>query len=249
MGEHAARRAAVAGLAGPERDLLARGADAAARGAEEALHREVLEVARRERGRGLEVLRREDLCTGEVDWAQRLRAEVLAELELPGGVRLGGEELEEAVYLAAVFRQNAFAFAAEDGGRREVIFPTICRANHSCAPNAVLVPCAESNEESMLVACRPVAAGEPVEISYLPARYLLRGAPQRRDALREKWGFACACPRCAADLDLMRRFAVRCEACGAAEAAAAGLGRGAGLRCVSCAAEVPGSAPLAEEAM
>ena len=45
----------------------------------------------------------------------------------------------------------------------------------------------------------PIAAGEEVTVSYSAAA-LFRPREQRQAILRERWGFACDCPRCRGEL-------------------------------------------------
>jgi len=160
-----------------------------------------------------------------------LAARVRSELQQAGAdtADLPEEALAAMVSLACVFSVNSFSFS-EDGGRRnDVVFPTICRANHSCSPNAVVVPGGHP-AETRLVAIRPIAAGEPVEICYFPSEYLMRTISQRRDALEKKFHFRCCCPRCEAVTDLTRRFVAEC-ACGVGDFTADKDSR---LCCVAC---------------
>ena len=97
------------------------------------------------------------------------------------------------------------------------LFPVICLANSSCAPNCT------SEEEGgggggggaegaapgyVLRARRALAAGEECTVAYVP-----RAWPKARRAaeLRSGWGFECACARCAAPHDDTQ--VARCSAC------------------------------------
>eukprot|EP00747_Dinoflagellata_sp_TGD_P179328 gnl/TRDRNA2_/TRDRNA2_29976_c0_seq2.p1 gnl/TRDRNA2_/TRDRNA2_29976_c0~~gnl/TRDRNA2_/TRDRNA2_29976_c0_seq2.p1 ORF type:complete len:330 (+),score=64.78 gnl/TRDRNA2_/TRDRNA2_29976_c0_seq2:84-1073(+) len=116
------------------------------------------------------------------------------------------------VMLALVFNKNSFSFDGPTGLRMELIFPMITRANHSCAPNAVIVP-TDRPDESSLKALRAISPGEPVEICYFQEPCLLRTAKQRQDIIQAGWTFVCRCGRCEAAIDNTRRFAVDCTAC------------------------------------
>jgi hypothetical protein len=75
--------------------------------------------------------------------------------------------------------------------RGAAVFPLASGLNHSCAPNCE-VAFAEDNAV-FVVATRDVALGEELTISYVDAS----GADdERREELRETYGFECACARC-----------------------------------------------------
>jgi hypothetical protein len=75
--------------------------------------------------------------------------------------------------------------------RGAAVFPLASSLNHSCAPNCE-VAFAEDNAV-FVVATRDVALGEELTISYVDAS----GADdERREELRETYGFECACARC-----------------------------------------------------
>ena len=76
--------------------------------------------------------------------------------------------------------------------RGAALFPLASGLNHSCAPNCELA-FAEDNS-AHVVTTRAVALGEELTISYVDAG----GADdERREELRETYGFECACARCA----------------------------------------------------
>ena len=87
-----------------------------------------------------------------------------------------------------IFRTNAYF----DGGSGYV-FETLCRANHSCAPN-----CAKAMSAGRVdvVALRAVPRGEEITVSYLK---LDAPGAARRAYLREKYNFDCRCARCVLD--------------------------------------------------
>ena len=75
--------------------------------------------------------------------------------------------------------------------RGAAVFPLASGLNHSCAPNCE-VAFVEDNAV-FVVATRDVALGEELTISYVDAS----GADdERREELRETYGFECACARC-----------------------------------------------------
>ena len=84
------------------------------------------------------------------------------------------------------------AASAFPSARGAAVFPLASGLNHSCAPNCELA-FAEDNS-AHVVTTRAVALGEELTISYVDAG----GADdERREELRETYGFECACARCA----------------------------------------------------
>ena len=72
------------------------------------------------------------------------------------------------------------------------VFPLVSGINHSCDPNCE-VAYVEDNGV-MIVARRPIAAGEELTISYVDPEM---DDEDRREELEETYGFECACPKCA----------------------------------------------------
>jgi len=204
-------------------------------------------------GAALGDIRGANLHAGTEDLARGIRDEICTSNDADAEA-LVGEVLEDVVYLACVFHQNAFSFPGQDCRRNDVLFPTIARLNHSCTPNAVIVPCKQP-QESQLVALRPIAEDETVEICYCPTQYLLRSTEHRRAVLEKKWGFVCHCLRCDLPLEAARCFSLSCSACGAARLLATAARRG--LACPACGGDSGaggdgdcgsgGAAPLAAE--
>ena len=99
----------------------------------------------------------------------------------------------EAVVGACVV--NCYHF---EPGETEALFLKGSRFEHSCAPNASFLP--QQIEESLLVgswrALRLIEEGEAVAVSYLLPEELRWSCSARRDALRQRFGFHCACARC-----------------------------------------------------
>ena len=129
-----------------------------------------------ERGRPLNGLR------GRVDGADGERWAVAT---ARGRKSVRGRNLKTA---GGIFRTNAYF----DGGSGYV-FETLCRANHSCAPN-----CAKAMSAGRVdvVALRAVPRGEEITVSYLK---LDAPGAARREYLREKYNFDCRCARCVLD--------------------------------------------------
>jgi len=175
------------------------------------------------------------LAAGLHDGGEDVTARVRAELREAGAetAQVPEEVLEQMVSLSCVFRVNSFSFPGEDCRRNDLILPTICRANHSCLPNAEIVP-GKTPGETKLVAIRPIAAGEPVEICYFPSDYLMRTTPQRRAALEQKFHFQCGCRRCEAPTDLTRRFAAGPTCCGCGGGGDFSVDKSSQLCCIAC---------------
>lgn len=79
------------------------------------------------------------------------------------------------------------------------LYATLCFSNHSCSPNAMPKHSLKQHwRHAALVAVRDVAAGEEITWSYHDAAIFLSYG-DRRDLLREKFGFWCRCRLCAID--------------------------------------------------
>lgn len=76
-------------------------------------------------------------------------------------------------------------------------FPICGQANHACRPNARFI-WDDERREGKLVAIRAIHAGEEVLMSYLN-RYC-PGA-ERRELLRQRFGFECTCTSCQRDTE------------------------------------------------
>ncbi|KAJ7032706.1 hypothetical protein C8F04DRAFT_1003440 [Mycena alexandri] len=73
------------------------------------------------------------------------------------------------------------------------ICPRLCRANHSCVPNAHLSHVSETFE-CKLIAIRPIAEGEEITVSNLDSLSVSRA--ERREYLQERYKFECHCAAC-----------------------------------------------------
>ncbi|KAL3917216.1 MAG: hypothetical protein SGILL_004814 [Bacillariaceae sp.] len=78
------------------------------------------------------------------------------------------------------------------GGR---IYETISRVNHSCNPNAVIVPMGENDNGQRVVAATDIAAGTEITISYLGLLLYADTAVRRKKLSTTKY-FECQCARC-----------------------------------------------------
>jgi len=163
-------------------------------------------------GAGVAEIRAADLDVGDAAFAEGVARELAeALLEDPS---LGDDVvIEDVAYVARVFGKNSFSFEGEDGRSNEVIFRTISRASHSCAPNATIRE-GPSRSESLLIAVREMHLGDPVNIFYLADQCLLKSTASRRAAIQKEWRFLCRCDRCEAELDHTRAFCFECS-CGA----------------------------------
>jgi len=164
-------------------------------------------------GKGLGVLAARPLQRGE-----RLLAELpLATLTRRGG-RLDQHAFEDVVgtlspsaraaYFAlsqsevlygsrksaeGVWRSNAYPTGTlADGAPQAAVFSLACRLNHSCSPNAH-VAWSTNLQRQTVHALRPIKEGDEVLVSYLEPGL---ARCERRDAIRRKFGFDCACSLC-----------------------------------------------------
>mmetsp|Transcript_104793 Transcript_104793/g.295064 ORF Transcript_104793/g.295064 Transcript_104793/m.295064 type:complete len:486 (-) Transcript_104793:68-1525(-) len=108
-------------------------------------------------------------------------------------------EPEDSILVRDVLHFNSFA--AGLSGADEVVFATLSRANHDCAPN-----CMVDGDEGTLRTIRDVANGDQLTISYLDEASLLLARDARRALFQERWDFLCGCGRCTATADDTRRF-------------------------------------------
>ncbi|KAJ6520730.1 hypothetical protein B0H19DRAFT_845144, partial [Mycena capillaripes] len=74
------------------------------------------------------------------------------------------------------------------GTRFAALFPTLCRANHACVPNAYY-----AHLRGRLFALRAIAQGEEITIGYTD---LLAPRETRRARLQAGYGFNCECATC-----------------------------------------------------
>lgn len=80
------------------------------------------------------------------------------------------------------------------------IWPLVSRSNHACAPNARLAATAAEPLAELLLATRPIAAGEAVCWNYLgDEAFLALDWRARNRQLLTDFRFLCRCPRCEAE--------------------------------------------------
>ncbi|KHN94462.1 MYND finger family protein [Metarhizium album ARSEF 1941] len=108
----------------------------------------------------------------------------------------GESDVHKAVELLCKIQTNAFHRWDADLGQVGVFLePTLAMANHSCIPNAVVQ---FIGRKAVLMAERPIEAGDEIEISYTDYTMPLSA---RREALKQ-YSFECACARCRGDLNV-----------------------------------------------
>lgn len=84
------------------------------------------------------------------------------------------------------------------------LFLSACRMEHSCAPNCSFTTLGDT---LWMTAIRDVAPGDALSIDY--GNFFYRPTPERRESLRESYGFDCLCSACVAQPDVCRAF--RCQ--------------------------------------
>jgi len=107
---------------------------------------------------------------------------------------LSSETSSEMQALFARDEANGFALWSPSYERRGVLAaPSAALFNHSCVPNAAKLQVGLKVEIRTL---RAISAGEELRFCYVPLTETGRG---RREILQTHFGFACDCPRCAAE--------------------------------------------------
>lgn len=89
------------------------------------------------------------------------------------------------------FLQNAWGI---EGGPSSGVFAQICKANHSCEPNAEF-EYDYSRGVGILTAVRDIALNEEISVAYID---LDMERIERQHAL-SSWGFLCLCQKCLAE--------------------------------------------------
>ncbi|KAI1482562.1 hypothetical protein F4774DRAFT_280372 [Daldinia eschscholtzii] len=110
---------------------------------------------------------------------------------------LSKSNLADAMEILCKLQVNSFNRLDADIGQSGTYFnPALAMVNHSCIPNAFVQFIGRA---TVLHAYREIKKGEEVEISYIEST-LHRS--QRQEALKTRYRFDCACPRCKEDLDV-----------------------------------------------
>lgn len=106
-------------------------------------------------------------------------------------------EWEAADALVEALRVFGFNAYFSCNNRSQILYALICKANHSCAPNATVHP-SESGPGSLLCT-HPVQEGDEITVSYLTERDLHKPCKQRQAVLHRGWEFTCMCSRCSTE--------------------------------------------------
>ncbi|KAI1803362.1 hypothetical protein F4811DRAFT_525191 [Daldinia bambusicola] len=105
--------------------------------------------------------------------------------------------LAEAMEIMCKLKVNSFNRLDADIGQSGTYFNSaLAMVNHSCIPNAFVQFIGRA---AILHAYQEIKKGEEIEISYIEST-LHRS--QRQEALKTRYHFECACPRCKEDLDV-----------------------------------------------
>lgn len=122
------------------------------------------------------------------------------------------------------FQHNCFHFPGKKSGTRPnshpqthiVVYPTICMANHSCVPNAMLLIDSRVSRggivraQGRLVASKTIPAGGEIFLDYTTEGNWLYTHTTRKAELNLGWNFICTCngcePRSQAQMDEGKRF-------------------------------------------
>ncbi|KAJ7647806.1 hypothetical protein FB45DRAFT_1020016 [Roridomyces roridus] len=95
-------------------------------------------------------------------------------------------------HIRGVILTNAFPANIPDLAEpRTALFPTLCRANHDCRPNAHYSFCKDTFT-GRLVAVRPIVAGEEITVGYID----VAGPRAKRQEDLKRYRFLCACKTC-----------------------------------------------------
>jgi len=73
----------------------------------------------------------------------------------------------------------------------EAVYPRLSKLNHSCDPNCTVAYI--GSNECIIFANRPITPNEELTISYVPRGWSVL---QRKEHLKQRYGFDCACTRC-----------------------------------------------------
>ncbi|CAE8611464.1 unnamed protein product [Polarella glacialis] len=103
------------------------------------------------------------------------------------------------------YRQALISFQSNawrgPGDGRFSLYQTICRANHSCSPNALV---GNDNGKGTFTALQTIAPGDEIRPSYVSVEVLESSVMERRQVLAQGWGFWCGCHRCMSEASCSR---------------------------------------------
>ena len=134
---------------------------------------------------------------GEYKGMKKGRAQVkLIDLGVTKGIKL--ENLKTA---GGIYRTNAFGVTSATGGQDGCLFEVLSRFNHACFGAASVTKSTRfdmvsGDHVADVMAVRDVAEGEELSICYLGEDDRELDAEQRREYLRMKYRFDCACSQC-----------------------------------------------------
>ena len=119
-------------------------------------------------------------------------------IEIPKGMQLIKREVlttKDIHALAMQIEMNRFAMNY-DGRNGVALFPEASMFNHQCTPNVELTFHMNMNKEYVVEArvCAPIAKGDQLFVNYIPGNDL--PITRLSMALRDRWGFECACAEC-----------------------------------------------------
>lgn len=98
--------------------------------------------------------------------------------------------------MADIFQANAFG---SQDGNFSFMYLHICKANHSCIPNAEVIPHEDdSPAKPRLVAIKSIDKDEEIFITYNTVLHMKQRS-ERQEYLRQHFDFQCSCTICTAD--------------------------------------------------
>lgn len=114
--------------------------------------------------------------------------------DLAQDAALFGESTPKSI--EGIIGTNGIPFTAADGREFGAIFPRAARINHSCDANAIYA-WHDGLRRLTVHAARPIRRGEEITFNYSCFDRVFCPRDERRRRLRENFGFACACRKCA----------------------------------------------------
>jgi len=132
-----------------------------------------------------------------IDIAQELE-EYLGEIDLITYSFDGAGNSLNFAQAALLIQGSACVYSRKPLGRYLLFGPEISFINHSCCPTATIMWGAQ-NSAHVVAAC-DLEVGDEVTFCY-SSGLLFCPLSQRQQELSARWGFSCACDRCAGPLD------------------------------------------------